>query len=810
MANRRKTGPAERPITPKKTRPTETTGKFANSNAIGINRPAMGLLLLAVVLAAIPFAYGKYLEFNTKDAFDSALNIYSAQCIANGRQLGVEVFPSAMPATLLVNVIGVKLFGFSEFGPKFIQMLFQLAALVLMFYTLGRLYGNFPAAVALILAAFYLSCPPFAKFGNVKEQFMIACMIIAGCGLMLHYAGGSWWWLIVSGAAAGNIYYFKPTGASAIIAMAVFMLVQLIPRRRWADFGCDLASLLIGAVLGLTPLMIFYAGQKQMAVLFGGLTGRLFIKMLVICLVISFVIWLFMDRRAARWTCRQLKSVRGGIWRIGLMLVAAVFGLCVVGFALLPREDRFMLWWFLEDLHVVRLARWLRLWTVEEIKLYISGGGYLTSSRAVTDFSSLYNTVFGYYQSFVVPIGAGLLAIFWRVHGLIVDLVARRKDRRQRCDAEKSSPGTFCYRESFVLLLGLWWILDMLFVWVSPRSYVQYFLPLNASAAMLTAYVLYRCRKNPMGFVWLLAAWLIVDLLLKCVILSEVFPYIALRSSDSMGAYWKAFFPRAIPLVVAAVIGLLMRKKQFQPARMVVLGLICCGMFFWWNTDNLSMFKTKVSDLRQTRQKGDVNLWEQVAYYVRNNSSADDGLYVWGWYPGIYFQAQRFSPTVDPAEANLHTYKPQLLKSKARQIVEQLKADPPKFIVDPQHWLYPYYSNPVIDLWPRWRSRDKVRFDLRVITSSPSYSVEYCTIEDVIKYDKQLIEQVGEFAYRQRTDPRRPSGPVGPDEAGRLAQEEMARHQAMFSLREFIMTNYRPVVPANAGMFIFLHKDYSK
>ena len=62
------------------------------------------LLLAPVVLAAIPFAYGKYLEFQTDDPFDGSLNIYLAQSLLNGEKIGEEVVPSARPATLLVNV----------------------------------------------------------------------------------------------------------------------------------------------------------------------------------------------------------------------------------------------------------------------------------------------------------------------------------------------------------------------------------------------------------------------------------------------------------------------------------------------------------------------------------------------------------------------------------------------------------------------------------------------------------------------------------------------------------------------------------
>ncbi|MCK5269697.1 MAG: hypothetical protein KAJ46_02890, partial [Sedimentisphaerales bacterium] len=51
------------------------------------SRSTVAILLSAVILAAIPFGYGKYLEFNTNGAFDGGLNVYSAQSIVNGQKL---------------------------------------------------------------------------------------------------------------------------------------------------------------------------------------------------------------------------------------------------------------------------------------------------------------------------------------------------------------------------------------------------------------------------------------------------------------------------------------------------------------------------------------------------------------------------------------------------------------------------------------------------------------------------------------------------------------------------------------------------
>ena len=47
-------------------------------------------IILVVLLAGIPFALGRYFEFNYPDPFDSAANVYSAQHILNGAEIGVD------------------------------------------------------------------------------------------------------------------------------------------------------------------------------------------------------------------------------------------------------------------------------------------------------------------------------------------------------------------------------------------------------------------------------------------------------------------------------------------------------------------------------------------------------------------------------------------------------------------------------------------------------------------------------------------------------------------------------------------------
>ena len=220
-------------------------------------------MFIVIILASIPFWLGKYFELNYPDPFDSAANVYSAQRILNGARIGIDEKPSAALGTLLVNILGARLFGFSEFGPKLIQLTMQAGALAAMYIATRKLLGRLPASVSVIIASIYISAPLIAKFGNVKEQYMIACMVTAISLFMLRQSGGSWWYSLLAGAIASWAPLFKETGLSAAAAIGLFVILQpMLRHRTWKQTGIDIVLLLAGAAAAMTPLYIWIIGWK--------------------------------------------------------------------------------------------------------------------------------------------------------------------------------------------------------------------------------------------------------------------------------------------------------------------------------------------------------------------------------------------------------------------------------------------------------------------------------------------------------------------------------------------------------------------
>ncbi len=515
---------------------------------------------IVAILAAIPFSLGKYCEFNSPGPYDSGAYVYSAKHILDGAVIGVDEKPSAQLGTLLVNMLGVRLFGFSETGPKIIQGILQAAALVLMFIAIHKLFGTLPAAVSVIVASSYLSAPLIAKFGNVKEQYMIACMVIAISCFVLRQLGGGWWWAVLAGAFVIWAPLFKPTGMSAIGAIGLFVVMQpLLKNMTFKQTGIDILLLLAGAAIGIGPLYIWLIGWNV---------------------------------------------------KIGLPYMF-VWGTLAKFLPAAPEAAQPK--------------------TVED---------YVSASRKLVTFSQQWPIVLRYYAVMILPIALAVGAILARTLRMIRNIVVKNKQTKETCDR-------------IVLLFAVWWLLDMAFIWISPRSYEQYYLPLTASAAMLGGYLI-AVYTNLLAKPVNKNVWRIVG------IIGLLF---------MIGMSWHIFFG----IKKSPHSGIEYKEKQRG-------------------------YSQRLRDISRNRRGNRKGQWERVGQYIRLQSTPDDKMYVWGWFPGIYVQAQRFSPTAHAVMMPRPT--PTILKSMIKQMLKDFEQERPKFIVDSRKRHIPM-DRPPYELWPR-------------------------------------------------------------------------------------------------------------
>jgi hypothetical protein len=518
-------------------------------------------IVLIAILAGIPFLLGRYFEFNYPDPFDSASNVYSAQHIINGAKIGVEEMPSAGLGTLLVNIVGVRLFGFSEFGPKLMQTIMLGGAFVLMFVALKKLFGKLPAAVAVIVACIYTSAPLIAKFGNVKEQYMIACMVSAVSLLILRETGGKWWLCLLSGAIAGWAPLFKETGVSVIGAIGLFVIVQpIFGGRTWKQTGADILLLLAGAAISLGPLYIWIIG-----------------------------------------------------WHVPLAPPFYFVWDAVAG--LLPKAPQ------------------------------AAGqtGSYVSSMRDVLPFSQQWPRVLRYYLALCLPVSLAVGAI---ITGIIKKLLSLFQKREQ-----SSAGGGY---DRFLLLLAVWWILDTAFVWISPASYEQYYLPLTASGAMTGGYLIAVYRDKLAQAVFK-TRWVVIGaagFVLMVVMSWHIFA--GLPRSPYSGTKYP-------------------QKRN--------------GYIQRWD------------EISQRRNFGAKGYWEQAGEYIRGRTVPTDKMYVWGWVPGIYLSAQRFCSAPNAFESEMHTRPPQQLEQIVDGLLVSFNKEMPKYIVDSRKQHLPM-DRFKFELWP--------------------------------------------------------------------------------------------------------------
>jgi hypothetical protein len=531
----------------------------SNKPASHIKSEAL-LIVLIIILAGIPFGLGKYFEFNSPCPFDSGSNVYSAAHILNGAKIGVEEKPAALVGTLLVNLLGVRLFGFSDIGPKFIQMIIQAGAIILMFVAMYRLSGKLAAAVGSIVTSFYLSAPLIAQLGNDKTQYLTAFMILGISCFVLYQLGGKWRWAVLAGAFLSWGPLFKPVAISAIGATGLFVILQpILKNRTWKQTGIDILLLFAGAAVAVGPIYVWILGSR---------------------IPLSLPYYFLWDA-------------------VKLVLPAAGVAGKTSG-------------------------------TVE----YVSGG------RKLVPFSEQWPIVLRYYRLLILPITLAVASIVVRIAKMSAALL------------KKSAKTTDIAYGKFVILFAVWWILDMAFVWISPRSYEQYYLPLNASAAMLGGYVvaLYsdKLHKTDQKLRW----WTI-----GCV---------GLIVMIAMG--WHIFF------------GIETSPYSGQKYGQKMRGYV-----------------QKYEEISLRRKRGLRGPWEIVGEYIRMHSEPNDKIYVWGWYPGIYVQAQRFS------SASRAFMMPRPAPAKFAESIEQLltefNKEMPKFIVDSRKKHIPT-SWPVYELWP--------------------------------------------------------------------------------------------------------------
>ena len=705
-------------------------------------KKAYWAIIAVVVLAGIPFGLGKYMELSMPGPYDSGSYVHSAKHILEGARLGVDEVTMAQPGTLLVNIVGVKLFGYSDVGPKVMQGLMQIVALSLMFYTMRRLFGSTAAVLGVVLAAFYLSAPVISKYGNVKEQFMIATMLVGACCFMLRQAKGPWWLMLTAGAAFVNIYYFKATGMSVAIAMVLYLFIHACLRKiSLKELYVEFCLLLGGAVLGLVPLTVFYLQQGALNSFMNTLPFTMVRSAIGILLLCGLAYWVVLRVRQYNIFAHIRHQVRWQFWVFGGGALLTFLAGWMIFFVVRGGAAEGVL--FLHDVPMISLPMTLYhevAGVINKISSITSGSqSYVGLSREARSYADQAKYVFRYYGVLKLPVLLACASILTGVLRLIMRKVRKVNDTD--------------INDRLVFFVAMWWLLDMAFVWVSPRPYEQYYLPLCASAAMSSGYVIWLWSQK--------------------------------KKSSQSKAPW--LFSGAFAVLLMVIM-----------AWPVFAGLTHSpynGSEYTDSSGQISRKRGYVQKLKQAKDhKTNPAAWEVAGRYIRDNSADTDRIYIWGWVPGIYVQAQRLSAYKIASEANMHVIPPRQFYHYIRKMVEEFEADPPKFIVDTRKSHYPN-DRPPLELWPHIYAKDK-----RYGNPIPS------TSNVITQYDalyKKLLEEKFDPNQKEYNSllsttcwwNLRPWAKAMPD--------EVLRYEYMGQLRKYVMENYRIVMKDFGSHVVF-------
>jgi len=422
--------------------------------------------------------------------------------------------------------------------------------------------------------------------------------------------------------------------------------------------------------------------------------------------------------------------------------------------------------------------------------------GYIAQSKKLVPFSEQWPRVLRYYGYLILPIVLALSGIVLRIYRTLWSLLSKLR-RRQRLQ-----PRPY---DRFVLLFGLWWVLDMAFVWISPRSYEQYYLPLNASAAMLSGYAsaLFVERLRQKSPLIVSPARVVLDFLLLavgCIVLPLAVRGVFLRIADpknleNYGQFNQLLAAAAVFMAVVLVGPLTdLLTKGANKAKWVLggsTGFVCALIMCWpvlfgvRTSPHTGLayggkqrgYAQRLSEVSNRRRKGLKGYWEIAGLYIRSHSQPTDKIYVWGWFPGIYVVAQRFAPTA-PAFM-MPRPAPPVFERRINRMVEDFRREPPKFIVDSRKRHIPT-ERPPYELWPvapRGFQGARQPHFVRTGEEADSYDAWWSSF------------------LRRRFD-----------------EEEALRYEALKPLRQFIMQNYRLVepelfVPIRGGSNL-AHRDF--
>ncbi|MBW7906034.1 MAG: glycosyltransferase family 39 protein [Phycisphaerae bacterium] len=205
------------------------------------------LHLLAVGLVAVPLVVLSQLAAHWRvDVVDDQLFGYFGWRIAHGATVYVELWDNKPPGIYWINALGFLISGDSYNGVIALCALAIVVSLAAFFVIGASIYHRGAAAIATIVAAFFITHGYFQAGANRTETFLIAFELAAVALYFRGFAKDRWWCWYVAGLCCGGAFLFKQVGLAAWGAMGLHTIVLVAMRELSWPAGLRRGLLLAG------------------------------------------------------------------------------------------------------------------------------------------------------------------------------------------------------------------------------------------------------------------------------------------------------------------------------------------------------------------------------------------------------------------------------------------------------------------------------------------------------------------------------------------------------------------------------------
>ncbi|MBU0639350.1 MAG: glycosyltransferase family 39 protein [Planctomycetes bacterium] len=250
----------------------KTQGQFDRLDGTepGGERPTpYPILLLGILLVITPTVVLSQLAAHWRlDVVDDQMFGYFGWRIAHGATVYLDVWDNKPPGIYWINALGMLIGGDSYAGIVALCVVALIVAHLCFFVVAASIYYRGSAAIATVLASFFLTHAYYQGGTNRTETFLVPCELAAVAFYMRGFARDRWWKWYAAGVCCGAAFLFKQVGLAAWGAMGLHTIILVIARDLPWRTGLRRCLLLLGGTattLGLAGLYLASEGALSAA-----------------------------------------------------------------------------------------------------------------------------------------------------------------------------------------------------------------------------------------------------------------------------------------------------------------------------------------------------------------------------------------------------------------------------------------------------------------------------------------------------------------------------------------------------------------